>query len=108
MTHTAPVSSSCTFVLCWKMGKSEAQKQREEKRKQVVEVHRFMGDWKGKAKELKVQASTAYRWVSQGTEFKAKGRKTCSKVLDEHRDYMVTLVEGMFDSKVSLLILMFC
>jgi len=44
MIHAAPVSSSCTFVLYWKMGKSEAQKQREEKRKQVVELHRFMVD----------------------------------------------------------------
>ena len=81
MIHAAPVSSSCTFVLYWKMGKSEAQKQREEKRKQVVEVHRFMGDWKGKAKELKVPMSTAYRWVSQGREFKTKGGITCFKVL---------------------------
>ena len=34
------------------MGKSEESKQREEKRGQVVEVHRFMGDWKGKAKSF--------------------------------------------------------
>ena len=78
------------------MAKSKNANDREAKRVQIIAVHRFNGDWRTKANELGVPVSTAYRWVSLGKISDRRGVKMFSKVTEEHRQYMASLIEGMY------------
>ena len=60
-------------------------------------MHQYRGDWRTKAKELNVPVSTAYRWVSVGKVTDGRGGKMYERCTEEHRNYMATLVEGMFN-----------
>ena len=72
------------------MGKEETAK----KRTQIVAVYEADGKWKEKARELQVPISTAYRWVNQGDHEDRRGGRRFTKVNQEHRDFMVTLIEN--------------
>ena len=61
---------------------------------QIIAIHQSDGDWRTKASELGVAVSTAYRWVSTGLVVDKRGGKMTAKVMEEHRNHMVNLIEG--------------
>ncbi|KAF7685022.1 hypothetical protein CDIK_4230, partial [Cucumispora dikerogammari] len=60
---------------------------------QIYAVYQTNGNWRQIAQDLGVAASTAYRWVQTQGDRDDRGGKTYEKVLDAHRDYMISLIE---------------
>lgn len=67
--------------------------QRKLYRTQLVAIYEGDGDWKGKAMELGVPMSTAYRWLREGDKADGRGGRTYQKVQPIHVDFMVEKIE---------------
>ena len=67
--------------------------QRTLARTNIVTVFEACGDWKKVARDLGVPKSTAYRWVKEGDRPDQRGGKRFQKINDDHREYMIELIE---------------